>query len=173
MKRNPERPQITSQNFIQFSEAERKAAVDAWRELALSGEKDLKYAYLQNANLQGANLQDLKLHFANLQDANLQDANLQDADLHLAYLRNAKLQYARLQGANLQYAYLQDANLYLANLFHTYLTGVEDLTEEQLRSARNVLQLQKSEFSEIPEDFRSYEPLNRLLKAQSLVGEKP
>ena len=41
-----QRPQITRLNFTQFTEAERKAASDAWRSLALSGEKDLIYAYI-------------------------------------------------------------------------------------------------------------------------------
>ena len=167
-KRKPERPQITSKNFIKFTEAEQKAAVDAWRELALSGQRDLKYAYLRGAKLQGgdwrhAYLPGADLQGANLQDADLRNANLQGADLYNADLRGADLRGAELTGANLQSAKLQSANLFL-----TDLTGVKNLTEDQLRSARNVLQIQKSEFSEIPEDFRSYAPLNRLIKAQSL-----
>lgn len=169
IKRNPERPKINSQNIDSerrwLSDDEVKKLPEAWKNLALSGEKDLENAYLQGADLQGMNLKGVNLSHANLASTQLQRADLQGANLFNANLHFANLQNTNLQYANLQYAKLLLAVLKGANLLGSDLTGVKFLTEGQRMST---IQIVQSEFSEIPEDFRSYEPVNRLLKAQSL-----
>jgi len=85
-------------------------------EKATEARKDLRGAYLRDANLSDANLSG-----AYLRDANLSGANLSDANLSGAYLRDANLSDANLSGA-----YLSDANLSGAYLSGAYLSGAKD-----------------------------------------------
>lgn len=104
-------------------------------------------ANLQRTNLLEANLYKADLRAANLQKADLQRANLQKADLRAASLVEANLLGADLQGANLKAANLQQAKLRAADLKATNLQGAnlqgadlriaENLTLEQIKSARN------------------------------------
>jgi uncharacterized protein YjbI with pentapeptide repeats len=97
-------------------------------------------AYLQEADLQGANLQRAGLQRANLERANLQAANLERANLQGANLRKANLERANLEGADLERADLREANLWAAKLSQaklqgTNVTGVKNLTHDQVNTA--------------------------------------
>ena len=74
-------------------------------------EADLRFAYLQGANLQEADLHGADLFWSNLRFANLQGAKLRFANLQEADLQGANLQGANLQGAKLRFANLHDVNL--------------------------------------------------------------
>jgi uncharacterized protein YjbI with pentapeptide repeats len=109
-------------------------------------EANLKGADISSSNLQGAelpyaNLQGAELSSSNLQGADLLYANLQGAELSHANLKRALLEEANLQGAelfyaNLEGAFLASANLEGAFLEGTELRGAENLTEEQLTTAK-------------------------------------
>ena len=103
---------------------------------------DLRWVYLNKAdlagaNLSGANLIDADLIGAYLKWANLEDANLKGADLRGAYLKGANLREADLHGANLDGADLHGANLYGANLREANLgrvdLGCANLADANLR----------------------------------------
>jgi BTB/POZ domain-containing protein KCTD9 len=112
----------------------------------LSG-ADLSNANLSNANLSHANLAEAKLNNANLNNTNLTGAELAYADLIEANLQNADFVGANLVGvnfvrANLSQAYFGDVNLSEshftdANLKQTKFFGIENLTIEQVKSAKN------------------------------------
>ena len=68
---------------------------------------NLRWAYLEGANLRWADLR-----WAYLEGANLRGANLRGASLWGADLRGVNLQGADLRGVNLQGADLQDADLW-------------------------------------------------------------
>ncbi|MGF1540291.1 MAG: pentapeptide repeat-containing protein [Pleurocapsa sp.] len=112
----------------------------------LSG-ADLSNANLSNANLSNANLAEANLSNANLNNTNLTSANLAYADLIEANLQNADFVGANLLGvnfvrANLSQAYFGDVNLNQshftdANLKQTKFFGIENLTVEQVKSAKN------------------------------------
>ena len=99
---------------------------------------DLVGAELYNANLAWAFLSEARLGWAILTGAILVGAELYNADLY-----NANLDGAILTGANLDNADLYNANLDGANLDGAHPgrghpgTGAENLTAEQVRSARN------------------------------------
>lgn len=98
--------------------------VDGWEDMRadLRGvnlqEADLRWAYLNSANLIGANLQ-----YANLQDAYLYDADLEGANLYGANLCDAHMKEANLKGANLEGADLSETNLMYVNLEGANLKG--------------------------------------------------
>lgn len=112
----------------------------------LSG-ADLSNANLSHANLSHANLVEANLSNANLSHTNLTGANLTYANSIEANLQNADFVGANLLGvnfvrANLTQAYFGDVNLsqsYLtdANLRQTKFFGIENLTVEQVKSAKN------------------------------------
>jgi Pentapeptide repeats (8 copies) len=116
-------------------------------QVAILDKANLQGAALNNANLQGAvlmgaNLQRAFVWEANLQDAVLMEANLQGASLRKANLRGAILWEADLQGAdlyraNLQGAILWNANLRGADLREANLQDAQDLTPDQIRSAKS------------------------------------
>jgi DNA-binding PadR family transcriptional regulator len=95
-------------------------------------EANLMFANLREANLEGTNLMR-----ANLMRANLTEAYLSKANLTLANLMKANLTGAYLSKADLGRANLSEANLAKANLQRANLNKVQDLTIEQLHSARN------------------------------------
>ncbi len=72
----------------------------------------------------------------NISGIDLSDADLRGAVLRNARLVNADLRRAQLAGAVLAGANLQDALLDKADLCDVDLTGVQGLTESQLRTAR-------------------------------------
>ncbi|MBD2605716.1 pentapeptide repeat-containing protein [Scytonema hofmannii FACHB-248] len=103
---------------------------------------NLSLANLSLANLSLADLNFADLNFANLSYANLGFANLTSANLSDANLSGANLSYANLSGANLSLADLSLADLSLADLYFADLSGVnlslaENLTPEQVKSAKN------------------------------------
>ena len=112
----------------------------------LSG-ADLSNANLRNANLSHANLVETKLTNANLSNTKLTGANLNYADLIEADLVEADLVGASIIGtnfvrANLAQAYFGDVNfnqclLTDANLHKTKFFGVENLTPDQIKQAKN------------------------------------
>ena len=111
---------------------------------------NLKSANLESANLSLANLADVVLMDANLNRAKLISANLWEADLKSAFLNravldrvnlwganleNANFMSANLMGANMESANLKSANLKNANLRNINLYSVENLTNQQIKSA--------------------------------------
>ena len=93
---------------------------------------DLLYLDLNHTRLVGANLTE-----ADLSDAYLIGADLSDAALNDAYLIGANLTDADLTDTNLFGADLSDAALTGANLFDAELSEAENLTAEQVLSAKN------------------------------------
>ena len=112
----------------------------------LSG-ADLSNANLSNANLSNANLVETKLNNANLSNSQLTGANLSYAIFIEANLQNVDFVGANIIGANfvrsnLSQAYFGDINfneclLNDANLQKTKFFGVENLTVEQIKTAKN------------------------------------
>ena len=98
---------------------------------------NLQYAHLGGANLSFANLSGAKLLEAHLGGANLGFANLGGAKLDGADLNNAKLNGAKLGGATFLKADLSKANLYKADLDDADLAGAQNITLEQLLSAKS------------------------------------
>ncbi len=118
---------------------------------------DLSNAYLSGADLSNANLRNVNLSHANLVETKLTNANLNNskltgADLSYADLIEANLQEVDFVGANiiganfvranLAEAYFGDVNfnqclLTDANLQKTKFFGVENLTVEQIKDAKN------------------------------------
>ena len=112
----------------------------------LSG-ADLSFANLSHANLSHANLVEANLNNANLNNANFTGANLTHTDFIEAEAQNVDFVGANMLGtnfvrANLAQAYFGDVNLSQsaftnANLRQTKFFGVENLTKEQLKEAKN------------------------------------
>jgi BTB/POZ domain-containing protein KCTD9 len=98
---------------------------------------DLLEANLQRADLRAANLQRAELQRANLQRADLRATNLAEANMLGADLQGANLKAADLRGAKLRAANFKSANLLGANLEGTDLRIAENLTVEQVQTARN------------------------------------
>jgi BTB/POZ domain-containing protein KCTD9 len=123
---------------------------------------DLSGADLSNAYLSGADLSNANLSNANLSHANLVETKLTNADLNNSQLTGADLSYANFIEADLQevdfvganivganfvranlaLAYFGDVNfnqclLTAANLHKTKFFGVENLTVEQIKQAKN------------------------------------
>ncbi|MFC7841915.1 pentapeptide repeat-containing protein [Streptomyces sp. NPDC057382] len=104
-------------------------------------EASLVLAHLEGAFLIKADLKGAHLGGAHLEGAHLIEAVLKEADLGGAHLEGAYLVGAHLQGACLAEAHLQGATLAGADLTEVQLTRadlreVQDLTVEQLVSAR-------------------------------------
>ncbi|HEY0754048.1 MAG TPA: pentapeptide repeat-containing protein [Ktedonobacteraceae bacterium] len=93
-------------------------------------ERDLSYRYMERADLREAQLSKANLYMADLTGACLNGANLPQANLISANLSGADLRGADLSGANLLVADLHNTVLHGANL-----TGVSNLTPEQLQTA--------------------------------------
>jgi uncharacterized protein YjbI with pentapeptide repeats len=94
---------------------------------------NLFYADLQNAKIKEANLKGTNLSFANLKGANLDSSCLKDADLAPRFWGDpVKIPKWGGGGANLQGTNLNNADLQGANLI-----GVQGLTRDQIRKARN------------------------------------
>jgi uncharacterized protein YjbI with pentapeptide repeats len=116
------------------------------RNAYLSG-ADLSFANLSNANLSHANLVEANLSNANLSNAHLTGANLSYADMIETDLQDTDFVGANLLGVNfvradLSQAYFGDVNLGNclftdANLRHTKFFGIENLTPEQIKAAKN------------------------------------
>ena len=102
----------------------------------------LNKTYLYDADFQGADLRDANLNRALLIGANLHRANLSGAVLNQAYLAqsdlsNANFTGAQLQKADLKDALLTDAVLANASIAEADLATSQDVTQQQLNSARD------------------------------------
>ena len=112
----------------------------------LSG-ADLSNSNLSNANLSHANLVETKLNNVDLSNTRLTGADLSYADFIEADLQDVDFVGANILGtnfvrANLSQAYFGDVNfneclLTDANLQKTKFFGVENLTVEQIKEAKN------------------------------------
>ena len=107
---------------------------------------DLSIANLSGADLSVANLSGAHLSFANLSSAKLSRTNLSGANLSVANLSNADLNFANLSNTDLSIANLSNTDLSNVNLsciasdakpLCTNFWGAENLTPEQVKSARN------------------------------------
>lgn len=88
----------------------------------------LPYAYLENSDLRGANLFSAKLEGAFLGNAKLQDICLHDAYLEDAYLNCSNLRWADFRNADLRNASFPGVDF----------TNAQNLTVEQLLSAKTL-----------------------------------
>jgi uncharacterized protein YjbI with pentapeptide repeats len=99
-------------------------------------EADLVEATLIGADLRGADLRGANFSRADLRGANLSRADLSKADLSGADLSGADLSGADLIKANLSEADLHEANFSGAYLREANLLAAQNITEEQLNSAK-------------------------------------
>ena len=99
-----------------------------WRREHLEEEIDLRQANLLGRDLSGANLQGADLEEAVLSGVSLVEADLRGANLKRAHLQSADLSKAKVKGAVFEGAALTDT------LWH----GVEDVTAEQLKEAKDL-----------------------------------
>lgn len=111
---------------------------------------NLRGANFRGANLRGANFSSAYLSRVNFRGADLRDANFSRANLRGSDLRGGDLEATDLSDANLSSANFKGANLCSANLSGAdlkaaYLSGVEDLTPEQVKQAKN---WEKAEYHE-------------------------
>ncbi len=104
--------------------------VSAKLQRANFGEANLQSAYFLNANLYRAIFNKAVLRKSHFERANLQDANFIGAKLQDTYFEEVDLQNADFEGADLQNANLQGADL----------TGANNLTTEQLLTAKTLYQ---------------------------------
>jgi hypothetical protein len=95
----------------------------------------LVFSDLRKSDLRGADLSHADLAVAELSGAYLDYANLTEANLGSADLTGASLIHAKLSHTDLNEADLTEANLGGAYLDHANLTGVKNLTQEQLHQA--------------------------------------
>ena len=100
--------------------ADNSAFKDCWVKKAKSGQKDLKWAYLFEADLNGVDLRGVDLF-----NANLNGANLSGADLRGASLSDAELSGAKFAGAKLEDTDFDTTDLTEADFRRTDLTGAK------------------------------------------------
>ncbi len=115
-----------AQEVVDCNSLEKDSAkTDCWVKKAKSGQKDLKWAFLFEADLSGAILQRADLSKADLSKAKLRKADLIHANLYYAHLsgadlRGASLVLADLSGADLTNAILDaDTNIKRASVDKT------------------------------------------------------
>ena len=84
--------------------------MDCWVKKAKSGQKDLKWAFLFEADLSGVDLRGVDLFNADLNGANLSGADLRGASLSDAELSGAKFAGAKLEGTDFDSTDLTDAD---------------------------------------------------------------
>ena len=95
----------------------------------------LRKTIFQNSDIRGANLDKTDLRGANLKGTDLREATFVDAYLTGAQLHGANLGLTLLHGANLNQANLENADMRCADL-----TGVKNLTVDQLAVVQTVYQ---------------------------------
>ena len=101
---------------------ERKKIEDARENLRGA---DLSYAKLMKANLRKADFSEADLSFSYLMQADLSEANFAKADLSYAVISEAVLTGANLEEADISEAFLHGVDM----------SGVLNLTAEQIESA--------------------------------------
>jgi uncharacterized protein YjbI with pentapeptide repeats len=97
---------------------------------------DLRSVNLCSVNLIGASLRGAELTVTDLSDADLRFADLTSANLHYANLSNADLSCANLDNANLDGADLSLTDLRSANLLYANLSGVNNLSEANVKNTK-------------------------------------
>jgi hypothetical protein len=123
--------------------------------------RDIRFIFLQKANLDEANLQEADLTAANLQEAKLFEANLQNA-----ILRGTKLQGADFSGTlSNSNTYLMDANLRDANLYRSFLDSTKSLRYSIIFEDEN---LNEREINELRADEEIHREKKYELYQQSL-----
>ena len=90
----------------------------------------------EKANFIFADLSDSRLSLAKLAKANFSVAKLVKTNLYRADLRGASFENANLSGASMEKANLHRANMLNANLSRALLKDAENLTKEQILSAK-------------------------------------
>jgi uncharacterized protein YjbI with pentapeptide repeats len=119
------RPKYDSDNYYVLDEARLMALTKEWRLLVLSGETNLRSAYLGDAKLPAAKLSGVNLRNAYLRNAQLQSAIMKNVNLRGALLENAQLEGADLSGADLRSTVCEHANWKNANLSGVNFIGAD------------------------------------------------
>ncbi len=111
---------------------ENKSTLQAVEELRVRG-------WLTDGSLRGTALCQAQLGNADLMGADLRGADLHQANLEFADLRKSKLNAAKLNRASLFRANFDQADLTFADLYKANLRGAQNLTEQQLSGAHQLL----------------------------------
>jgi uncharacterized protein YjbI with pentapeptide repeats len=111
---------------------ENKSTLQAVEELRVRG-------WLTDGSLRGAALCQAQMGNADLMGADLRNVDFHQANLEFADLRKAQLNGAKLNRASLYRANFDQADLTFADLYKANLRGAQNLTEQQLESANQLL----------------------------------
>ncbi len=111
---------------------ENKSTLQAIEELRVRG-------WLTDGSLRGTALCQAQMGNADLMAADLRNADLHQANLEFADLRKAKLNGAKLNRASMYHANFDQADLTYAELYKANLRGAQNLTEQQLAAANQLL----------------------------------
>lgn len=111
---------------------ENKSTLQAIEELRVRG-------WLTDGSLKGAALCQAQMSNADLMDADLRNVDFHQANLEFADLRKARLNGAKLNRASLFRANFDHADLTYADLYKANLRGAQNLTDQQLSSANQLL----------------------------------
>src|SRR5512135_2537118 len=111
---------------------ENKSTLQAVEEMRVRG-------WLTDGSLKGAALCQAQMSNADLMDADLRNVDFHQANLEFADLRKARLNGAKLNRASLFRANFDHADLTYADLYKANLRGAQNLTDQQLSSANQLL----------------------------------
>ncbi len=111
---------------------ENKSTLQAVEELRVRG-------WLTDGSLQGSALCQAQMGNADLMGADLRNVDFHQANLEFADLRKARLNGAKLNRVSLYHANFDQADLTYADLYKANLRGAQNLTEQQLASAHQLL----------------------------------
>ncbi len=111
---------------------ENKSTLQAVEELRVRG-------WLTDGSLCGTALCQAQLANADLMGADLRSVDLHQANLEFADLRKARMNAAKLKRASMYHANFDQADLTYADLYKANLRGAQNLTEQQLASAHQLL----------------------------------
>ncbi len=109
-----------------------KSTLQALAELRVRG-------WLTDGSLRGTALCQAQMQSADLMDADLRNVDFHQAALDFADLRKAKLNGAKLNRASLRHANLGMADLTYADLYKVDMHGAQNVTDEQLSKAHELL----------------------------------
>ncbi len=109
-----------------------KSTLQAVEELRLRG-------WLEDGSLHGLALCQAQMENADLMGADLRNVDFHQANLEFADLRKAHLNAAKLNRASCYRANFDQTDLTYADLYKTNLRGAQNLTEQQLVKANQLL----------------------------------
>lgn len=109
-----------------------KSTLQAVEELRVRG-------WLTDGSLRGSALCQAQMGNADLMEADLRNVDFHQANLEFADLRKARLNGAKLNRASLYRANFDQADLTFADLYKANLRGAQNLTEQQLAAANQLL----------------------------------